>query len=153
MTIMNQNKIKFNFFLLKNIILSYLFSVIIISIIKPSPFILINCFIYSILSLPLFLFNISDIRNNKIINYFIYTGCNYIYLINFIKEIFSKESITRWENINGVSIKHTKTYYFYEINSGAINFELICLVTFLMIQLILWFFINKKIKTFNLDEL
>lgn len=150
---MDNNRIKFNFFLLRNIILLYIISVIIISAIEPSPFILINILIYTTLSLPVFLFNNYQIRNNKILNYFIFSGCNYIYLINFINEIYEKKSITRWENINGVFVEYTKTYYSYEINRGAINFELTCLVIFLILQLFFWYLINKRMVKFNLDEL
>lgn len=148
---MDNNRIKFNFFLLKNLILLYLFSVIIISIIDSSPFVLIECWLYLLLSLPVFLFNIYEIRHNRIISYFVFSGLNLIYLIDFVNKIFTKETVTSWQPVNGDSIEYTKTYYFYEINSGIVHFTLICMGVFLILQFLFWLVIIKKMNRFEID--
>ncbi len=58
---MKINRLKFNLFLIKNLFLLDLFSVIIISMIDSSPFVLIVCWLYLLLSLPVFLFNMYEI--------------------------------------------------------------------------------------------
>lgn len=148
---MDANRLKFNLFLVKNLALLYVFSVIIISVIYSSAFVLINCGIYLLLSLPVFLFNIYEIRHNKLISYFVLSSLNLLHLIFYLKEIFTKKTVTSWQNINGVLVEYTKTYYFYEINKGSVHFELICLGIFLFLQFVFWRVIVKKVNQFNID--
>jgi len=148
---MDTKRIKFNLFLLKNLFLLYLFSVIIISMIDSSPFVLIFCWSYLLMSLPIFLYNIYEIRHNKIFSYFVFSGLNLIYLIDFVAKIFRKETVTRWQHVNGIPIEYTKTYYFYEINSGSVHFALVCMGVFLVLQFFFWLFIIKKMNQLEID--
>jgi hypothetical protein len=148
---MKINRLKFNLFLIKNLAFLYVFSVIIILIKYSSYFVLINCWIYLLFSLPVFFFNIYEIRHNKIISYFVFSGLNLIYLICFVTKIFKKETVTRWQDVNGVSVEYTKTYYFYEINSGSVHFTLVCMGVFLVLQFFVWMNIIKKMSQFEID--
>lgn len=148
---MDTNRLRFNLFLLKNLFLLYLFSVIIITMIDSSPFVLIVCWLYLLLSLPVFLFNIYEIRHNKIISYFVFSGLNLLHLISYFKKIFTKETITRWQDINGVSVEYTKTYYYYETNSGTVYYNLITAGIFLVLQFVFWVIIIKKMNQFEFD--
>ncbi|TWI01140.1 hypothetical protein IQ05_00707 [Flavobacterium tiangeerense] len=148
---MDTNRIKFNFFLLKNLFLLYLFSVIIISMIDSSPFVLIVCWLYLLLSLPVFLFNMYEIRHNRIISYIVFSGLNLVHLISYLKEIFTKKTVTGWQNINGILVKHTKTYYYYETDSGTVYFNLISAGIFLVLQFFVWMIIIKKMSQFEID--
>lgn len=148
---MDTNRIKFNLFLLKNLFLLYLFSVIIISIIDSSPFVLIFCWSYLLMSLPIFLYNIYEIRHNKIISCFVFSGLNLIFLIDFVNEIFRKETVTRWQKVNWVSVEYTKNYFFYEINSGSVHFAFVCIGVFLVLQFLFWLFIIKKMNQLEID--
>ena len=150
---MNRNRFVFNRFLLVKIFQLFFTSTVIsmcvyLSFYNNNPMVfsnaILNSFVYSILSSPLFLFNNYNIRQNKFINYFVFSSLNYIYLLNFVSKIFTKELVTSWSNEKGVLKEYTKTYFYYEINSNSVCFELICLCTFLILQFIFWFMINKK---------
>ncbi|URM35130.1 hypothetical protein [Flavobacterium anhuiense] len=148
---MDSNRLGFNLFLLKNLFLLYLFSVIFISMIDSSPFVLIVCCFYLLLSLPVFLFNIYEIRHNKIVSYLVFSGLNLLHLIFYIIEIFAKTTTTHWHNINGVLVEYTQTCYYYETNSGSVHFNLISAGIFLVLQFVLWVVIIKKINQFEID--
>lgn len=148
---MDGNRLGFNLFLLKNLFLLYLFSVIFISMIDSSPFVLIVCWFYLLMSLPIFLYNIYNIRKNRLISYLVFSGLNLLHLIFYIKEIFAKKTTTHWQNINGVLVEYTKTYYYYETNSGIVHFNLISAGIFLVLQFLLWVVIIKKINQFEID--
>jgi hypothetical protein len=148
---MDTNRFKFNMFLLKNLILLYVLSIIIISIIESSPLVLIYCMYYTFFSLPIFLYNVYSIRQNNFISYFVFSGLNIIYLIVYLNKIFTKETVTSWENVKGILVEYTRTYYFYEINSGSVHFQLTCLGIFLFLQLVFWRVIVKKKDKFDID--
>lgn len=148
---MKINRLKFNLFLIKNLFLLYLFSVIIISMIDSSPFVLIVCWLYLLLSLPVFLFNMHEIRYNRIISYIVFSGLNLVHLISYLKEIFTKKTVTGWQNINGILVEYTKTYYYYETDSGTVYFNLISAGIFLVLQFFVWMIIIKKMSQFEID--
>ncbi|MDR7211931.1 hypothetical protein J2W48_003888 [Flavobacterium piscis] len=148
---MDSNRLRFNLFLLKNLFLIYLFSVIITSMIDSSPFVLIYCWYYLLMSLPIFFYNIYDIRKNTLISYLVFSGLNLIHLINFLNKIFTKESVTSWHDVNGVLVEYIRTYYYYEINSGSVHFQLISMGVFLVLQFVVWMIIIKKMNHFEID--
>lgn len=147
----SNNRLKFNLFLLKILFLLYLFSVIITSMLYSSAFVLIDCLIYLLMSLPIFLYNIYDIRRNNLISFLVFMGLNLIHLISFLKKIFTKVVEISWEDINGVSVKYSKEYYYYEVNSGSVHFELSSMGVFLVLQFVVWMIIIKKINQFEID--
>jgi hypothetical protein len=148
---MDTNRLKFNVFLVKNLAWLYVFSVIIISIVYSSVFVLIDCWVYLLLSLPVFLFNIYEIRRSKIISYFVFSGLNLLHLIFYFKEIFTKKTVSRWQNINGVLVEYTKTYNYYETDSGTVHFNLFTAGIFLVLQFVFWLVVIKKMNQFEID--
>lgn len=147
---MEINRLRFNFFLIKNLTLLYVLSVIINSIIFSSALVLINCLIHIIFSLSIFLLNINTIRNSRIKSYFAFSSINFLYLGFYLNKLFTKKTVTAWENVKGELIQYERTYYFYEINKGAVKFELVSFGIFLFCQLIIWYVMNKN-KQFRID--
>lgn len=148
---MDINRLNFNLFLVKNLLFLYIISVITILIVYSSAIVFLNCFIYLLFSLPIFLLNTYNIRQNKIISYIVFSGLNLVNFFIYLNKIYTKETVTRWKNVNGVLVEYTKTFYFYEINRGSVHFELINIGVFLIIQFIVWIIIIKKINQFEID--
>ncbi len=80
-----------------------------------------------------------------------FSGLNLVHLISYLKEIFAKKTVTGWQNINGILVEYTKTYYYYETDSGTVYFNLISTGIFLVVQFFVWMIIIKKMSQFEID--
>jgi hypothetical protein len=76
----------------------------------------------------------------------VFSGLNFLHLIYYFKEIFTRKTVTSWQNINGVLVEYTKEYYYYETDSGTVHFNLTTAAIFLVLQFLFWLLIIKKMN-------
>ena len=151
---MTESKLSYSFILKKMMELyffSFILSLILYNIIYGSNKMffttrIIDCGIYTILSSTIFIFKNYLFLLNKFIVYIIFSFFYYVYLIYFIIERNAVEKKTYWVILeNGKMINKTVLQRNYENNSGSFHAELICLISFFIIQIIIYYLINQKI--------